>query len=214
MQAVLQEAETGTLPALPGQGPAADEETMPPTDAEPATLPPVDPDATVYPTQATASRSGVQPRYEVLGELGRGGMGVVYRARHRKLDCVVAPELILAGGHVGPEGLARFQTEAKAAASLHHPYVVPLLEFGEHNGLPYFTLEIFPAAAWPTGCVLFRCRRARRSAWSSRFHWRPPRPHLRRAAPGPQPGNVLLTEDGRRKSPTSAWPAVLKSMPV
>jgi serine/threonine-protein kinase len=85
--------------------------------------------------------------YEVIGELGRGGMGVVYRARHLKLNRLVALKMILAGGHAGEQNLARFRAEAEAVARLQHPNVVQIYEVGEQNGLPYFSLELCPGGS-------------------------------------------------------------------
>jgi tetratricopeptide (TPR) repeat protein/tRNA A-37 threonylcarbamoyl transferase component Bud32 len=79
--------------------------------------------------------------YEILGELGRGGMGVVYKARHMRLNRLVALKMILAGGHAAEEQLGRFQTEAEAVASIQHPNIVQIFEIGERGGLPYFSLE-------------------------------------------------------------------------
>jgi tetratricopeptide (TPR) repeat protein/tRNA A-37 threonylcarbamoyl transferase component Bud32 len=81
------------------------------------------------------------PGYEVLGVLGRGGMGVVYKARQASLRRLVALKMILAGGHATAEQRARFRTEAEAAARLQHPNVVQVHEVGEHGGLPFFCLE-------------------------------------------------------------------------
>jgi WD40 repeat protein/tetratricopeptide (TPR) repeat protein/tRNA A-37 threonylcarbamoyl transferase component Bud32 len=81
------------------------------------------------------------PGYDLLGVLGRGGMGVVYKARHQKLNRLVALKMILAGGHAGEAELARFRTEAEAVARLQHPGVVQIYDVGEHNGLPYLALE-------------------------------------------------------------------------
>jgi eukaryotic-like serine/threonine-protein kinase len=79
--------------------------------------------------------------YQILGELGRGGMGVVYKARQRGLRRLVALKMVLSGAHAGPQHLARFQTEAEAVARLQHPNIVQIYDVGEQTGLPYFSLE-------------------------------------------------------------------------
>jgi WD40 repeat protein len=82
------------------------------------------------------------PGYELLGELGRGGMGVVYKARHLGLNRLVALKMILAGGHAGEADRARFRAEAESAARLQHPNVVQVYDVGEAAGLPFLALEL------------------------------------------------------------------------
>jgi WD40 repeat protein len=85
--------------------------------------------------------------YEILGELGRGGMGVVYKARHLQLDRIVALKMILAGGYASAAELDRFKDEARAIARLQHPNIVQIHDVGEHGGLPYFSLEYCPGGS-------------------------------------------------------------------
>jgi serine/threonine protein kinase len=81
------------------------------------------------------------PGYEVLGELGRGGMGVVYLARQISLNRVVALKEILIGDHSNPSQIARFRNEGLTVARLRHPNIVQVYEVGEHDGLPFITFE-------------------------------------------------------------------------
>ena len=79
--------------------------------------------------------------FELLEELGRGGMGVVYKAWQKNLGRMVALKMVLRGGHARPEEMARFQAEAKAIALLEHPNIVPVHEAGIYEEQPYFSMR-------------------------------------------------------------------------
>ncbi len=109
---------------------------------EAATLPTTE----VNPEANGRGREEFVPRevgpYLLLDWIGEGGMGVVYRARQQTLNRDVALKMILAGRHASPQAVARFHNEGEALARVPHPNIVEIYDFGEHDGLPYFTMEL------------------------------------------------------------------------
>jgi WD40 repeat protein len=98
------------------------------------------PTATSAPTSAGTGWPQV-PGYEILGELGRGGMGVVYQARQLGLNRLVALKMLRLGEDARPDQLTRFAREAEAVAQLQHSHIVQIHEVGHQDGRPYFALE-------------------------------------------------------------------------
>ncbi len=119
-------------------------------NAMPARAPKASPAASLTPaltfdslceTPSPDKASIVIPGYEIRGVLGRGGMGIVYKARHLALNRIVALKVVLHGGHTSDADRQRFAQEAKAVARLNHPNVVQIFEVGEHDGHTYFAME-------------------------------------------------------------------------
>lgn len=81
------------------------------------------------------------PDYELLEVLGRGGMGVVYKALHKRLNRIVALKMILSGSHASPQERKRFQTEVEAVAQIHHPNIVHIYHVADWEGRPFYTFE-------------------------------------------------------------------------
>ncbi len=140
-----------TIPA-PSPDPESIGETIPPPASRPPSVPPPSwqanpptrPDPFFRPTPApesAAAAAGGVPGYEILGVLGQGGMGIVYKARHLALDRVVALKMILRGALADQDAVERFRIEAQAVARLRHPNIVQIFEVGEYAGQPYFSLE-------------------------------------------------------------------------
>ncbi len=137
------------------------------------------------------------PGYEVTDELGRGGMGVVYRAVHRVLKRPVALKMILVGVSPAPAQVERFRTEAEAAARLQHANIVPIFDVGEWQSRPFFSLELMGAgtlADWLKGGAPPAGEAAGLVALLARaMHYAHQRGVIHRDL---KPANVLLTYPG------------------
>lgn len=124
------------------------------------------------PPDATARLPDI-PGYELEAEIGRGGMGVVYRARQLGLNRIVALKTIVAAEHASSEQRSRFRTEAEAVARLQHPNIIQIHEIGQHNGLPFFRWSSSLVEAlrnvWPTIPSLRKRRLEQLRSWPGRF---------------------------------------------
>jgi WD40 repeat protein len=119
----LQHAKTMPSPKWPSMKcPVNSEETRPPLPRWSVKLPVIE-------------------GYEILAELGHGGLGSVYKARQERLKRMVALKLIRTGAQADPRYLARFQTEAEATARLQHPNIAQIFEVGQQYGVPYLAME-------------------------------------------------------------------------
>jgi tetratricopeptide (TPR) repeat protein len=151
---------------------------------------------TPVPRQALLEVEG----YELLGVLGRGGAGVVYKARQVALDRLVALKVLATGIHAGPDELARFRGEAEAVARLQHPNIVQIYDVGDTSGRPYLALE-FMAGGSLAAKLADKPQPAREAAEMVRtlaraVHHAHVNHILHRDL---KPGNVLLAADGTPK---------------
>lgn len=151
---------------------------------------------------SSGTLSGALPRefgdYQLLNELGRGGMGIVYQARQHSLRRNVAIKMLLRREFASPDDLARFQAESTSAARLDHPHIVPVYEVGECQGQPYFSMKYVEgttlADRLAAGPLSSREAAQLMAPICRAIHYAHQRGVLHRDL---KPSNILLDRDGR-----------------
>ncbi|CAN5269365.1 hypothetical protein BH11PLA2_BH11PLA2_12390 [soil metagenome] len=180
-------------------------ETMPPSEpaSYPGTLLQTPEEMSATRLQATiASQQHLPhvPGFEILSELGRGGMGIVYKARQIKVNRLVALKMILNSKLSSVQDKIRFQIEAEAVAHLQHPNIVLLHEVGEHEGVPYFSLEFCDGGSLDHKLLTWLPKPDEAAALVEKLARAMHHAHLRGVVHRDlKPANVLLASDGTPK---------------